>query len=89
MAYGSSQARGQMGATAAGVHHNHSNVESKLPLRSTPQLKAMPDPQPTKRGQGSNTYPHDTSRIHFHCATVGTPSLDFLNVCFYSIYLFT
>ena len=31
-AYGSSQARGQDGAAAAGLHHSHSNVGSVLRL---------------------------------------------------------
>ena len=43
-AYGSSQARGQIGATAASLHHSHSNTGSKPHLRPTPQLTAMPDP---------------------------------------------
>jgi len=29
MSYGSSQARGQIGATDAGLHHNHSNIRSE------------------------------------------------------------
>ena len=44
MAYRSSQARGLIGATAAGLRHNHSNVGSKWRLQPTPQLMAMPDP---------------------------------------------
>ena len=32
MAYGSSQAKGQIGATAAGLHHSHSNLRSKPSL---------------------------------------------------------
>ena len=36
--FGSSQARGLMGATAAGLHHSHSNVRSQWHLRPTPQL---------------------------------------------------
>ena len=32
----------------------------------------MLDPQPTERGQGSNSHPHDISWIRFHCATMGT-----------------
>ena len=43
-AYGGSQARGLIGATAAGLHHSHSNTGSKPPLRPTPQLMATPDP---------------------------------------------
>ena len=41
-AYGVSQARGQIGATSAGLHH--SNTRSEQHLQPTPQLTAMPDP---------------------------------------------
>ena len=58
VAYESSQARGRIGAAAAGLHHSHSNAGSELSLRSTPQLTATSDPQPTDRGQGSNLHPH-------------------------------
>ena len=44
MAYGSSQAKGQTGATAAGLHHSHSKVGSEPGLQPTPQLTAMLDP---------------------------------------------
>ena len=57
LAYGSSQARGRIIATAAGLHHSHSNSEPKPCLRPTPQLKATPDPQP-EGGQRSNLNPH-------------------------------
>ena len=40
-AYGSSQARGRIGAAAAG---RYSHVGSELHLRPTPQHMAMPDP---------------------------------------------
>ena len=36
--------RGQIGAIAAGLHHSHSNAESELSLRPTPQLTATLDP---------------------------------------------
>ena len=51
-AYGGSQARGPIGATAAGLRHrqSHSNAGSEPRLRPTPQLTAMPDPQPTEPG---------------------------------------
>ena len=42
VAYGSSQARGQIGAAAASLHH--SNVGSEAHLGPAPQLKATPDP---------------------------------------------
>ena len=41
---GGSQARGPIGATAAGLHHSHSNARSKPSLRPTPQLTATPGP---------------------------------------------
>ena len=43
-AYGGSQARGQSGAVAAGLHHSHSNTRSELHLQPTAQLTATPDP---------------------------------------------
>ena len=52
VAYGSSQARGQIGATAACLHHSHSNRGSEPHLQPTPQLAAMPDPQPTEQASG-------------------------------------
>ena len=42
--YGGSQARGQIGALATGLHHSHSNAWSEPSLRPIPQLMAMPDP---------------------------------------------
>ena len=44
VAYGGSQARGLIRATATGLHHSHSNTRSKPSLRLTPQLRAMPEP---------------------------------------------
>ena len=43
-AYGGSQARGRIGAVAAGLCQSHSNAGSELRLQPTPQLTAMPDP---------------------------------------------
>ena len=43
-AYGSSQARGQIGAIAASLHHSHSIARSEPQLQPTPQFTAMPDP---------------------------------------------
>ena len=43
-AHGSSQARGGIGAAAAGLHHSRSNAGSEPRLQPTPQLMAMPDP---------------------------------------------
>ena len=55
MAYGDSQARGPIGAVAAGLHH--SNTSSEPRLWPTPQLTAIPDPQSTEQGQRSNLRP--------------------------------
>ena len=41
-AYGGSQARGPIRATAAGLHHSHSR--SEMCVRPTPQLMATQDP---------------------------------------------
>ena len=57
-AYGSSQARIPTQAVATGLHHSHSDARSKLHLLPTPQLRAIPDPQPTERGQGLHLGPH-------------------------------
>ena len=43
-AIGGSQARGGIGAVAAGLHHSHCNTRSEPHLRPTPQLTATPDP---------------------------------------------
>ena len=57
-ASGSFQARGQIGAVAASLYHSHSKAGFEPCLRPTLQLTAMPDPQPTKQGQGLNPHPH-------------------------------
>ena len=56
-AYGVSQARGQIGAVAAGLCQSHSNAGSEPCLQPTPQLTATLD-QPTEQGQGLNLQPH-------------------------------
>ena len=43
-AYGGSQARGLIGAVAAGLHRSHTNGGSELHLQPTPQLTATLDP---------------------------------------------
>ena len=75
MAYGGSQARGRIGAIADGLRQSHSNEGSEPRLQLTPQLTAMPDLQPTKRGQGWNPQPHTWFLVRFvnHWATTGTP----------------
>ena len=58
MAYGGSQARGQIRAVAAGLHYSYGNAGSEPRLQPTPQPTAMPDPQPTEQGQEWNLQPH-------------------------------
>ena len=58
VAHRSSQARGLVGAATAGLHHSHGNPGFELYLQPVLQLAAMPDPQPTERGQGLNLYAH-------------------------------
>ena len=58
MAYGSSQARSQIRATAVGLCHSHSNTGSETCLQPTPQLMVTPDCWPTEWGQGLNLHPH-------------------------------
>ena len=49
---------GGKSATAAGLHHSHSNEGPEPGLWPTPQLMAMLDPWLTERGQRSNPHPH-------------------------------
>ena len=58
VAYGGSQAKGLIGATAAGLRHSHSNARSEPHLPPTPQLTEMLDPRPTEEGQGLNLSSH-------------------------------
>ena len=44
MVFEGSQARDQIGAVTAGLHHSHSNMHSKPHLQPAPQLVATPDP---------------------------------------------
>ena len=43
-AYGGSQARGLIGATAASLHHSHSDAGSEPHLQPARQFTAAPDP---------------------------------------------
>ena len=57
LAYGNFPARGWIRAAAASLSHSHSNASSELHLQSTQQLMAMPDRQPTEKGQRLNLHP--------------------------------
>ena len=57
MAYGSSQAKGRIRATAASPRHSPNNSESQPHFQPTPQLMATPDPLPTEQGGWSLRHP--------------------------------
>ena len=81
-AYGSSQARGRIGAVPASLHHSLSNARSKPCLWPTPQLTAILDPLSEARDW--NHILMDTSQDHYHWATTGTShSLYFKMLPFY------
>ena len=69
-AHRGSQARGLIGAIAAGLHQSHSNVGSEPHLRPTPQLTATPD-----RARAGIEPATSWFLVGFvnHCATTGTP----------------
>ena len=72
-AYGDSQARSPVGAVAASLHQSHSHARSEPPLQPTPQLTAMPDPNPLSEASDRTCNPMVPSRIHLCCAMTGTP----------------
>ena len=76
-AYGGSQARGGIGASAAALRHSH--VGSEPHLRPTPQLMAMWDSYPTEQGQGSNLQPHGSSLDTFPPCHDGNSYICILN----------
>ena len=81
VAYGGSQARGQIGATDASLHHSHSNFGSEPHLQPTPQLTATLGPLNKARDQTRNLMV--PSWICFHCAIMGTPVFNFLKSFFF------
>ena len=74
-AYGGSQARDQIRATAASLYHSHSNIGSEPYLQTTPQLKARWILNPLSKTRDQTRILMDTSRICFHCTSMGTPHL--------------
>ena len=63
MAYGSSQARGQIRAVAAGLRHSYSNPRSKPRLQPTPQLTTMPILNPLSEARDGTYILKDASQI--------------------------
>ena len=77
-AYGGSQARGPIRATAAGLHHSHSNTGSKPCLQATPQLTQHQILNPLRKAR-DRTWDLIPSQIHFYCATTRTSASLFFN----------
>ena len=72
--YGGSQARGPIGATAASLHHSHSNVRSELSVTYTiahGNHAMILNPMSEARDRTSNLMV--PSQICFYCTTTGTP----------------
>ena len=65
MAYGSSQAKGWIGAVAKGLHHSHSNAGSEPHLQSIPQQLGM------RAASVSYTLAHGNARSLAHWARPG------------------
>ena len=78
VAYGRSQARGPIRATAAGLHHSHSDSGSEplshvCDLHHSSRQRGIHNPLSEARDRTCNLM--GPSQTRFHCATMGTPLL--------------
>ena len=80
VAYGGSQAKGQIRAAAADLRHSHSNAGSKPRLKPIPQLMAMWIPNPRIVAKDQTHILMNTSWICFHCTTMGIPKGHFFTL---------
>ena len=62
-AQGNSQARGRIGAAAAGLHHSHSNTRSEPHLQSTPQLRPRRIPNPRIKARDRTCILMDVNQV--------------------------
>ena len=69
-AHGCSQARGPIGATAADLHHSHSNTGSEPLHHSSWQCLTL---NPLSKARDQTCVFTDASQINFSCSTTGTP----------------
>ena len=81
VAHGDSQARGRIGAIAAGLCHSHSIAGSEPRLQPTPQLTETPDRQPTEQGQGPNPQPHGSQSDSLTTVPRRELQTKYFNVC--------
>ena len=72
------QARGQIGATAFGLRHCHSNSGSKPCQRPTPRSWQCWILNPLNEAHDWTCILMDTSQIRFCWATMGTPCLSYI-----------
>ena len=73
VAYGGSRARGQIGAIEAHVCHSHGNARSEAHLQPMLQLVASWILNPLSEVRDWTSILRDTSRVHYHQASTGTP----------------
>jgi len=83
MAYGNSQARGQIRAAAASLRQSHSNAGSKLHLQPTPQLMKRRILNPQSEARDGTCILMDTSQACSCWAIMGIPLIIFLKQVFY------
>ena len=75
MAYGSSQARGRIGAT--GLHHSHSNARSEPHLQSNHSSQQHQILNPLSEARDQACVLMDASQVRFPWATTGPLRDDF------------
>ena len=73
-AYGSSQTRGQIGATATGLDHSHSKGDPSYICDLYQSSQQHESPNLLRGAKDRTCILMDTSQISFCCATMGTPS---------------
>ena len=76
-AYGGSKARGGSRATAAGLHHSHSNLGSE-PCLQPNSSSQYGTPSPRSKARDQTYILRDPAWIPFCCATAGTHQHGFL-----------
>ena len=72
-AYGGSQARNRIGATAAGLRHSHSNAISELVCSLHHGSRQHWNLNPLSEARDPTQNLMVPSWIHHHCAMMGTP----------------
>ena len=77
-AFGSAQARDRIRAEAASLHHSHSSTGSKPHLQPTHSSQQCQIHNPLVKARGWTLVLMDTSQVHYHWATTGTPFFLFL-----------